>query len=191
MRRMVCIAALAALPLAAQTVNAVEHLQRTQRMFADEVAGLTEAQWKFKPGPERWSVAECAEHITVAEGFLREMAEKAAKAPPTGEKTKVEDARVVAALTDRSFKAQAPEPLRPTTRWASREALLQEFQTRRARTIAYAAAADEAELRRHTTPSQIFGTIDAYQWVLFLSAHTERHILQMREVKADPGYPKQ
>jgi hypothetical protein len=31
---------------------------------------------------------------------------------------------------------------------------------------------------------------DAYQWLLFLSAHTERHTKQIEEVKATAGFPK-
>jgi len=34
------------------------------------------------------------------------------------------------------------------------------------------------------------GMLDAYQWILLLSGHTERHTLQILEVKADPKYPK-
>jgi hypothetical protein len=33
-------------------------------------------------------------------------------------------------------------------------------------------------------------TIDAYQVMLLLSAHCERHTAQIDEVKADPHYPK-
>jgi hypothetical protein len=32
--------------------------------------------------------------------------------------------------------------------------------------------------------------MDAYQWLLFLCAHTERHLAQIREVKANAGFPK-
>lgn len=32
--------------------------------------------------------------------------------------------------------------------------------------------------------------LDGYQWVLFISAHSERHTKQINEVKADPGFPK-
>jgi hypothetical protein len=31
---------------------------------------------------------------------------------------------------------------------------------------------------------------DAYQWALLISTHEQRHILQIREIKADPKYPK-
>ena len=45
----------------------VDYLLRSQRMYRDEVSGLSPEQWRFKPQPNRWSVAECAEHIILAE----------------------------------------------------------------------------------------------------------------------------
>ena len=33
------------------------------------------------------------------------------------------------------------------------------------------------------------GEVDAYQATLFLSAHTERHTKQIKEVKTTAGYP--
>jgi hypothetical protein len=33
--------------------------------------------------------------------------------------------------------------------------------------------------------------VDAYQFMLFLAGHSKRHLLQIKEVKADPGFPKQ
>ncbi len=34
------------------------------------------------------------------------------------------------------------------------------------------------------------GNMDVYQWLLMISTHSQRHILQMREVKAHSGYPR-
>ena len=34
-----------------------------RKTFLDAIAGLSEAQWKFKPAPDRWSIAEIAEHV--------------------------------------------------------------------------------------------------------------------------------
>jgi hypothetical protein len=34
------------------------------------------------------------------------------------------------------------------------------------------------------------GTMDVYQWFLMISTHSQRHILQIQEVKAHAGYPK-
>jgi hypothetical protein len=31
--------------------------------------------------------------------------------------------------------------------------------------------------------------IDCWQWMLEISTHAQRHILQIREIKADPHFP--
>jgi hypothetical protein len=36
----------------------------------------------------------------------------------------------------------------------------------------------------------IDGNMDLYQWFLMISTHAQRHILQIREVKADAKYPR-
>src|SRR6267378_2316111 len=50
--------------------RAMSHLHATRKAFLDSVAGLSEAQWNFKAGPDRWSIAECAEHIALSEDFI-------------------------------------------------------------------------------------------------------------------------
>jgi hypothetical protein len=37
----------------------------------------------------------------------------------------------------------------------------------------------------------MLGPLDAYQWILLISAHSERHTKQIEEVKADPNFPKE
>lgn len=35
----------------------------------------------------------------------------------------------------------------------------------------------------------MMGMIDSYQWLLFAIGHSERHLMQLKEVKADAKYP--
>jgi hypothetical protein len=49
---------------------ALKELQRTRDKFLQSIAGLSQKQWTFKPAPDRWSVAEVAEHIAVAESGI-------------------------------------------------------------------------------------------------------------------------
>jgi len=46
------------------------------------------------------------------------------------------------------------------------------------------------DLRDHMGPHPVLGPLDAYQWILLISAHSERHTKQIEEVKADPNFPK-
>jgi hypothetical protein len=47
----------------------------------------------------------------------------------------------------------------------------------------------DEDLRMHVGKMP-FGKIDAYQMVLMIAAHTNRHTQQLNEVKADPNFPK-
>jgi len=45
----------------------VDELRETRAIFLEAFAGISEAQSKFKPAPDRWSIAECAEHVALVE----------------------------------------------------------------------------------------------------------------------------
>jgi len=168
-----------------------QYLQQTRDGVVAAVKGLSDAQLKFKPGPDRWSVAETLEHITVSEDFLfQNIANNIMKAPagaPDRDTAKI-DAFVLSAIPDRSHKAQAPEPLRPTARWTPAETL-DHFLQSRAKTIAFLQSTPD--LRAHVVNGPPLNQpMDAYDWLLFISAHSERHTKQILEVKADPNFPK-
>lgn len=102
--------------------RALEYLESTKKGVLDATKGLSEAQWNFKPAPDRWSVAEVLEHIAAAEDMLRGMTQEQvmkSTAVPLRDaaETKKADEAVLAMVPDRSHKAQAPEPLRPTNRF--------------------------------------------------------------------------
>jgi hypothetical protein len=44
----------------------------------------------------------------------------------------------------------------------------------------------DADLRSKMVDRQ---RCDAYQWLLLISTHQQRHILQIREIKADAKFP--
>ncbi len=176
----------------AEREQAAKYLQQTNDGVIAATKGLSEAQMKFKPAPDRWSVAETLEHIALAEDFLMQnITEKIMKAPagPTDRDTAKLDTIILAAVPDRSQKRQAPGPLVPTGRWTPAETL-DHFQKSRAKTMAFLESTPD--LREHASAENPFQQpMDAYQWLLFISAHSERHTKQILEVKADPNFPKQ
>src|SRR4030088_100602 len=117
--------------------RAMQYLESTKKGIEDATRGLSAAQWNFKAGPDRWSVAEVMEHIAAAEDLIREMIiEKSMKGgpPEPGRDVKKIDDSVVAMIPDRSHKAQAPDALKPTNRFASPEGSLKHFLESRAQT---------------------------------------------------------
>lgn len=172
--------------------RAMSELHASRKGFLDSVAGLSEAQWNFKPDPEVWSIAECAEHIAVSEDKMFELIGKMMKSPADPSKKQEaqgKDEIVLKAVPDRSQKFKAPEMLVPTHRWPTQTALIDHFKESRDRTIAYIRDTPE-DLRSHFLPHPVLKTLDAYQWVLLISAHTQRHTAQLNEVKTNPNFPK-
>ena len=171
--------------------RAIKYLESTKKNILDATKGLSEAQWNFKPAPDRWSVAEVLEHIAASEDMLFNLiTEQVMKAPPRpeGEDVRAIDEMVLTRIPDRTNKAQAPEPLKPTNRYGSPDAAVKHFVESRTRTINFLEKTDD--LRAHAADSPIGKKLDAYQWILFISAHSERHTKQINEVKADPNFPK-
>ncbi|MBK5291763.1 MAG: DinB family protein [Acidobacteriia bacterium] len=190
---------LAALPMAADPITSTERdalirsLKSTTEKFHKAVAGLSEAQYNFKASPEKWSIAECAEHIAVSEDALRSLvSDRVMKIPATPgkiEERKQKDAAVIHGIIDRSQKFKAPESLTPTRRFATLDAAVAHFNTSRKTTTEYAASTQD-DLRAHSAPHPALKELDGYQWLLLLSGHTERHTLQILEVKAESGFPQ-
>lgn len=173
---------------------AVAQFQRTQALFLDSIKGLTPEQWNFKPAPDRWSVAEVAEHITVSEQVISDLVKQRIMLTPAAtaeqrDKAKGKDEVVLAKIPDRSQKFQAPEFLKPTGRFKSQSEVATEFEKRRSGNISYLQTTQDA-LHDHVMDHPAAGPLDAYAWMLLVSAHSERHTEQINEVKTDPKFPK-
>jgi hypothetical protein len=169
----------------------VNNLKASRERFLTAVAGLSDAQLKFKSAPDRWSIAEVAEHITLSEDvFMDLITNQVLKSPATPDKErKITDEALLAMMADRSRKAQAPEPAVPKSRWKSVEETVKEFKNRRSRTIEFVKTGSD-DLHNHFAPFGDRGEIDGMQWVLLISAHCDRHVAQINEVKASANFPK-
>jgi DinB family protein len=174
----------------AEKDRALQYLESTKKNVLEATKGLSEAQWNFKPAPDRWSVAEVMEHIAAAEDFIRDILKEKVMVAPAGDSgrdAKKTDEAVLAMVPDRTHKAQAPEPLVPTNRFGSPDGSIKHFVESRATTEEFLKTT--TGLRDHVTDSPL-GKLDGYEFILFIAAHSERHTKQINEVKADPNFPK-
>jgi uncharacterized damage-inducible protein DinB len=176
---------------AAERAYLLEQLDSSRKEMLASIDGLTEAQWKFKAGPDRWSIQECAEHIVLAEDYIFGFSQQTLKTPVVSRpatSTSEYDRKLVAGIKDRSKKVTAPEPITPTGKFATPADAAREFTARRAKTIEYVTATND-DLRVHSGQGPA-GPMDSYQILLLLAAHSSRHTAQILEVKASSGYPK-
>lgn len=185
------LAPAAAQPLTQQDRDTLlRHLDQTRQGFLKSIAGVSDAQWTFKARPDRWSIAEVAEHIAVSETtILQIVTDKILKSPAAPrDPNAISDAKLLEGLLDRRSTFQAPEMLKPTSRWATRDALAKDFAAAREKTAAYVRTTTD-DLHGHSAPHPVFKTLDGYQWILLLSGHAARHTAQIEEVKTSAGYP--
>ncbi len=170
---------------------ALKYLNETKDEYVKQLTGISDAQINFRAAEGRWTIAEVAEHITLAESTLFGLitGQVLKSAPPKCEDPfRISDTSLILAITNRSQKFTAPEMLRPASRWKTREELISNFEKARSVTIDYMKN-NKADLRA-VFMANPFGTIDGYQWFLFLTGHSDRHLAQLKEVKADAKYPK-
>lgn len=171
---------------------ALRYLEKTRDDLRSMINGLRTEQLDFKPGPDRWSIKECLQHIASAEDGLWQWCAGVMKAEANPDKRaeiKLSDEQVIHSITDRSFKATAPENLQPgkSTHKSALDAF-SAFKTSRGKLIKYIKTTND-DLRNHVAESPI-GSMDAYQLVLFIGGHSSRHTQQIAEVIADPKFPK-
>jgi uncharacterized damage-inducible protein DinB len=172
---------------------AIDYYIKTRDKLLADVKGLSQNQLNWKADTSRWSVYQCTEHIALAETMIWrwiQMTEQQAATPDKRSEEKHSTEEVIALTTDRSHKFQAPEMLRPGTQFSGEQAALDAFVLRRDSTIEYLRMTQD-DLKDHFFVHPAFGTMDMYQALLFLAAHSARHTAQLEEVMNTPGFPKQ
>jgi hypothetical protein len=178
---------------AEERTKVLHWLEESNQEFHAAIDGVSEEQWNWKPAPERWSVGETAEHIVLAEAMLFASVKRAVSAPPNPdweEQTKGKTEFIVQVMAPRLGKAQAPEPIVPRNGMSLAQ-VQERFEQQRVEIMKFASDTKIA-LKEHTElhPFPVFGTLNAYQWLIYVPLHTERHDKQIAEVKATAGYPK-
>jgi hypothetical protein len=170
----------------------LEMLVSSQRRLIAATVELGLNQWTFAPGPERWSIAQCAQHLTLSEdallGIVRKQVLEAAANPGAAATARGRDGVVVGAMRDRSQRHKTFDFLVPQTIASSPAAFINSLLVKRAETMQYVRESGD-NLHHHFAPLGPLGDLDGYQWLLLLASHTDRHVAQMEEVKTQPQYP--
>jgi hypothetical protein len=171
---------------------AVDRLNSSRDQFVTTIKDVSPKQASFKPNPEQWSILELAEHIAISDesllGLIRRALKKPAQ-PELMEQVQANDFRY-----HREFRPhpkgvnKAPDSLCPHSRFATLAEASTEFLKQREGTIAYARETQDA-LRGHMAPHDVFGAMDAYQWLVACALHVESHTHQIQELKSHPDYP--
>ncbi len=167
-------------------------LRDSASTFVGSFAGLTQAQFHFKPGPDRWSIAETAEHVIVAEtGSGKLLAGKLTREPTAPEvlaATADGEARVDARLGNRDRVFPAPEFVLPKNRWQTPEEMAAVFTGSRSATITLLETSP-IDFTQYAFPHVALGPLNGHQWAYFMVRHALRHVEQIEGNKRVSGYP--
>ena len=179
--------ALAGPMTAGERQRLVAHLEMTGAWLEDEVTRLSPAQLKFKMTPESWSVEEVVMHLAIAEPqYWDQFKQSLAKPPQPDFKPQATDAGMLWYGIDRTERTTTGDARVPRGQFADMTSALASFKKGRTEMLKTARETQEdLRQRQFLTASQ-----DLYQWFLMISTHSQRHIMQIREVKAHKAFPQ-
>ena len=166
-------------------------LEENANKFLADIEKITETQWRFKPSASQWSIAEISEHITLSDGLFLSIAQNSLKSPADNEKVNSlvgKENSMIERLKDRTQKGRAPEVLIPTKRYATRKDLIAAFKIAREKTIMYVKNNNDP-LKNHIASHPSLGELTAYQWLVMIPAHANRHLAQLEEVMLMKEFP--
>jgi DinB superfamily len=184
------VAAAGAIDAAAPPITDIErqrlaaHMQMTASWLEDEVSGLSDAQATFHPSAASWTILEVLDHLVVVGPIYWRDLQNAK--PVTGRAGTMNDIDVLWYGIDRTFKETALKTEEPSRSLRDVRSGLTAYRTQHEKLLEYVRTTKD-DLRSRRVERQ---NSDAYQWALLISTHEQRHILQIREIKAHPKYPK-
>ena len=159
-------------------------LEENGEKWLASIRDVSEEQAEFSPGEDQWNILQVAEHVAVAE---RQMLAMWKKLMQPGTSPREKDDTIIAAQGDRNKKNPAPERSVPTGRFRAVRDAEAEFELNRQNSIAALLVAEG--LREKTVDHPLAGIVDGYQLFLVMAMHPLRHVYQVEEIKAAPGFP--
>lgn len=180
------------MPLPRPVEKLWDELQAVRGQVLTEVAGLSQRQADWKPGEREWSVGEIVDHLTIAENATGKLTTKLTREAEAGGAPAVfpHDFTEFPALPSwPAGPAEAPPVVWPNhgkpigelvgamkaTRERSRQSI-EKLATVDSRTLVF----------KHFR----LGDLDLAQWWKLQAQHDAIHLVQIREVKQSPGFPK-
>lgn len=165
-----------------------DHIDAARARLLGAVEGLSEEQQHFRPAPDRWSVAQLCEHLSIVEGNVVGLLGKLlGKSEESGASR--DDGAPFAPVSieefverSRDVKYDAPERIRPADAPSLSDSLAA-LDASRAALRALRPRIERADGHALRFPHPIWGPLDLYQWLLFVGAHESRHLAQIEALK--------
>jgi DinB superfamily len=168
-------------------------IEKMNARFNSSISGLSEAQEKFRPALDRWTIAENVEHISIVNnGFLRltyKLLKQAEADPkPAREDLQMPPLTLTVSGELKEGKMEAPETVRPKGDVPIAQSVIKNQQAIDD-LFKLKPRLDPIDLSELNWPHPLLGQLNLYQWLLLLGEHVERHRLQIEGVKASAQFP--
>ena len=163
----------------------VAHMEMTARWLEDEVSGLSPQQLAYRPSSTAWSILEVVDHLVVV-GPIYWKALQNARPVSAGRVGMMNDVDVLWYGIDRTDREIALQTEEPSRKLPDLQSAMKAYRAQHAELLQYVRTTKD-DLRGRLVDRQ---NCDAYQWALLISTHEQRHILQIREIKANPKFPR-
>ncbi len=152
----------------------------------DAVASLDEPEHAIVP-PGSWSVASIVDHLRLTETSVSKLLHVTVSRLPAEARVKETDTDSVlhrldhSRMANRDRRAVAPAIVQPRTDLSLADALAG-LEASRATLRNSLREADGLALGNFSFPHPAYGTLDLYQWLVFVGLHESRHACQIREL---------
>ncbi|WP_299116063.1 DinB family protein [uncultured Winogradskyella sp.] len=163
---------------------AIDILTQTYKVLDDKVSNLTEAELRYVPQDDGWSILNNLEHLAFVEKVLNKGLSDMIEAGDiqTDKDLSMNDWLVISQVTDRTNKAKTPpkfEP-QPELKDKGRDYFMAEIKKYRDHTL-WLIKDSKLNLRKIFGP-YLYGEADGLQQALIIGAHCYRHTVQIDEV---------
>jgi hypothetical protein len=159
-----------------------------QRMaLLDAVSTVPESLRDRRPNPECWSIAEVLEHLhRVERGIARLLLRTIERGREAGIPMERESGSLLGCLDgyrllQRDRHLDAPEPVSPRGEVSAAEGLAA-LAVSRQDLLAAVRSGDGLALGQLSFVHPLLGSLDLYQWILFVGQHEARHAEQIAEI---------
>lgn len=164
-----------------ETSSVIDKLAANLLMITDLAKSIPQAEQKIKAGAN-WSILEVFEHLFLTERSVYRLLLKKAEKQHSAQII-LGTAKMKRLLIDRrSFKITAPAYLVPTGTFTEIDAFIEAFRSERNSLM------DDLQVGNILIDNGVFdhpvlGELTITDWIDFLIAHTERHVLQIQELR--------
>lgn len=172
-------------------MNLQEKIQTNTTGLLNSFITLGQVEVVFKPSEKGWSILECVEHIfLIKEAVLKVLSTPAPIEKTENTKTELfgEQKLKMLLITNRAFKVPAPDFVCPKGRFVSSADAIQNINIIIEKIIQYINT-NTIEQETHTIKHPVLGPMTKTDWIHFMVAHTNRHIIQIEELKKLQGFP--